>query len=811
MTRIIDFSTNYAGCYASRLLADQGFEVVAVELPEGSAAAAEVEAREIRSIPLDSVARHLGRGKAHRSLDFTEQRDEATRLIASADIVLHSLPADLAARFGLDPDGVRAINPAALLVTVTAYGHAATDPGRKATEKTLYADGGAMLIAGTPGDTRAPFAPNAPVVSTIGGIYAAMTILAETMRVRRDGAAFAHLDIALRDLVPMGLERVLPFYSYMNVVPFRGSRRERMQLMAGMGDFVAKDGLFHVFAIKDSFRQLAQLLRRPDLLEDPDWLHPHKREMTPEQVDGIVAADVAQLTVEELATRSRELGLPSGVIVEVDQLHGRAQLQHRQALGVEDDGSIRIEEPYRFLRGSDGAVSAEAAAPNAAADPARPPLDGIRILDLTHAYAGPSATRILSDLGAEVIKVESITRLDTGPRGLLPFGNQPSERWWERAGYFAERNMNKKSVTLDLTSDEGRAVLVDLIGQCDVIASNFTPRVMRGWGLSPEQLLEINPRIVALAMSGFGGTGPDAERPALAGLIEASSGFTSIVRYSDTERPADIGFSFGDMVSGLYAALSVLIALERRDRTGQGDGIDFSCAEAPLPFLVAQLHDWARTQAKPSVATEIVAGGRHIIMRASDGDAPERWAIVFVEDGADERLAETLGADIPATSEPGSWIDVAVPRDALVARLRDAGYAAAALVTSEDLIFDPELRAREVFTTATRRSVGTLPHSRAFPVLRNGAPVGVPLNGAPGLGDDNDEILGGLAGLDAATIAEWQTRGLIGTAPVAIVPKMLTMPVPLGELERRGRVKRAPDAAQRLADAFGYDLDETTA
>lgn len=825
MTRILDFSTSYAGRYASRLLADQGYDVVAVELPEASAGWPLVRDREIASIDLSRVEAHLSRNKTLLALDFADDGNRAAvaRLIAGADIVLHSLPADLAGQFGLDRATVAAANPATLLVTLTAYGHAHADQRRRASEKTLYAHGGAMLIGGKPSSDRQPFAPNAPVVSTIGGIYAAMTVLAECFRRRRDGRAFAHVDIALRDLLPMCLERVLPFYTYMNAIAFRGARRERMQLLAGMGDFAAKDGLFHVFAIKDSFRQLALLLDRPDLLEDKEWLHPHLRTIEPEDVERIVAETVAVKTVEELAAKSRELGLPSGVIVEVDQLAARQQLRHRRALTRHADGTIEIEEPYRFLRhdraradaraASDpAAVPPPAAAPDAPAGDGRArrgPLDGIRVLDLTHAYAGPSATRILADLGAEVVKVESVTRVDTGPRGLLPFANQPTDRWWERAGYFAERNTNKKGLTLDLTTVEGKAILVEMIGQVDVIASNFTPRVMRNWGLAPEQLLAINPRIVALAMSGFGGSGPDSERPALAGLIEASSGFTSIVRYGDDEGPTDIGFSFGDMVSGLYAALSILIALDRRDATGAGDGIDLSCAEAPLPFLISQLTDWAATGGPPSVESEVVGGGRHLVFRAVDGDEPERWVIVFATPDDEAALRAELGeATVDAAIDSGcARIDT--PRDALVERLRGLGLAAAPLANAEDILFDDELRARAVFTVVTRQSVGPLPHSRAFAALRNGSPIAVDPIPAPGLGEHNAEILSKWGGLGAPAIDDLAARGGIGTEPTAIVPKMLTMPVPLGQLAKRRRLKPVPGAAQKLADSFGYPIEKT--
>jgi crotonobetainyl-CoA:carnitine CoA-transferase CaiB-like acyl-CoA transferase len=818
MTRIVDLSCELSGRYATRLLADYGWDVVAVELPASSKSAKAAADAAIATVDLATLENHLGRNKRILTLDYgtPEGRRALGELLAGADVLVHTFTPGLAARFGLGAGALNAEYTNLSVVSLTAYGHEGADSTRRATEKTLYAEGGGMLISGM-AESRYPLVPNMPIVSTIGGIYGAISIVATLIGARSEGGTKPHhIDIALRDLLPISLERVLAFYTYMKVIPYRGARRERIDQAAGMGEFAAKDGDFHVFGLNEPYAAIAKLIGRDDLVDNKEWLNPHLRTMTPEQVIQLVADAVAKKTIAELSAKARELRIPSGPVIEVDQLEGLPQLKHRKALTRIADG-LDIEEPYRFSSGerrreplqrvngvADIGPAASEAVPAIKRRPssASGPLAGIRVLDLTHAYAGPSSTRILSDLGAEVIKVESVTRMDTYPRGILPFDNNPTEVWWERSGYFAERNLGKKAITLDMASPKGRELFVSLLDHVDVVTTNFTPRVMAGWGLGPAKLQEMKPGLVVLSMSGFGGTGPDSEKPALAGLIEASSGFTAMIRYNDSERPSDVGFSFGDMVSGLFAAVSTLIALDCRDRTGRGDAIDLSCCESPLAFLAPQLLSYARSGKRPSVREEIVANGRHVLIKATGDDTPERWILAFVQPSQEADFAKR----VPGSDADGFIFNPARQAD-IVADLRGAGFAAAALTNAEELIFDAELKARQIFTIVDRPTAGIAAYSRAVPILADGRPLGrTSLAPPPRLGQHSAEIFSELLGLDAAAYEGLVTDHITGTDPVGHVPSVLRRPVKVPELHRRGRVRPAPDAAARLAAYFGYPL-----
>jgi crotonobetainyl-CoA:carnitine CoA-transferase CaiB-like acyl-CoA transferase len=348
-----------------------------------------------------------------------------------------------------------------------------------------------------------------------------------------------------------------------------------------------------------------------------------------------------------------------------------------------------------------------------------------------------------------------------------------------------------------MSNEEGRAIFLALLDKVDVVATNFRPRVMTGWGLGHEMLLATKPDLVVLSMTGFGGTGPDAEKPALAGLIEASSGFTALMRYEDGESPTDSGFSFGDMISGLYAAVSTLMALDRRDLTGRGEAIDLSCCEGPLPLMAAHLHRWALDGHRPSVKDEIVLGGRHVVVRTGD-QARERWALVFVRPDQEGEAASILGTD-PAAA-------VSQMRDAFVEEMRAKDFIAGPLADAEDLIFDAQLAERQVFQVVDRPSVGPLPYSTAFPVLRDGKPMGRRnLGPPPRLGEHSTEILADLLGMTASQCAGLEARQVTGTVPVG-KKSFLRWPLRLDDLTSRGRVQPVDDAASRMAFHFNYQL-----
>lgn len=203
-------------------------------------------------------------------------------------------------------------------------------------------------------------------------------------------------------------------------------------------------------------------------------------------------------------------------------------------------------------------------------------LEGIKILDLTRVLAGPYCTMILADMGAEVIKVEEPRKGDDS-RHFGPYINGES-------AYFMSINRNKKSITLNLKSEEAKAQLLKLVAKVDVIAENFKPGTMEKLGLGYDVLKEINPRLIYAATSGFGHTGPYSKRPAYDGVVQAMGGIMSITGQKDG-KPTRVGPSVGDIMAGMFTSIGILGALRYRDLHGIGQKVDVAMLDCQVAVL----------------------------------------------------------------------------------------------------------------------------------------------------------------------------------------------------------------------------------
>lgn len=197
------------------------------------------------------------------------------------------------------------------------------------------------------------------------------------------------------------------------------------------------------------------------------------------------------------------------------------------------------------------------------------PLDGVKVLDLCRVLAGPHAGRLLADLGADVVKVEP-------PEGDVSrqFGRKPE------SAYFRQQNAGKRSITVDLTTADGRALVTELASVADVVTENFRPGIMARFGLAYDDLVKVNPRLVMLSISGFGQDGPERDRASYAGVIHAETGVTARRRVPPGAEHVDIEISMADTVTGLHGVIAVLAALRLRDATGLGQHIDMAMLDA---------------------------------------------------------------------------------------------------------------------------------------------------------------------------------------------------------------------------------------
>lgn len=399
------------------------------------------------------------------------------------------------------------------------------------------------------------------------------------------------------------------------------------------------------------------------------------------------------------------------------------------------------------------------------------PLADVKILDFMWVIAGPSATRVLADYGATVVRVESTRRIDTA-RTLAPFhGGRPGA---ERSGLFQNANANKRMLTLDPTRPEGRAVVLDLVRWADVVTESFAPGVMRRWGLDYDALRAVKPDVVMLSTCLMGQTGPWASFAGYGNLAAAVSGFSNLGGWPDRP-PAGPFSAYTDYVSPRFIAAAILAALEYRRRTGAGQYIDLSQAEASLHFLGAALLDHVANGRLPSRVgnrdPELIPHGVY----PAAGD--DRWVAIAVDgDSSFQALCTAMGrpelARDPRFSSPDARRAHEVALDGELAawtRTRDAaaietllqahGVAASAVQDSAALCADPQLAHRGHFLRIPHARLGaTTIETTRFHLSHT--PAIVP-DDAPTYGRDTATVLSDLLGYDEALITELVRSGAL--------------------------------------------------
>ncbi|MCH7738280.1 MAG: CoA transferase [Chloroflexi bacterium] len=394
-------------------------------------------------------------------------------------------------------------------------------------------------------------------------------------------------------------------------------------------------------------------------------------------------------------------------------------------------------------------------------------LQGIRVLDFTWIHAGPSATRILSDQGAQVIKVESNQALSVvgGPASNTARGLGQRHNW----------NAGKLSISLNMKTGAGQELARRLVAVSDVVAENFSGRVMPGWGLDFQNIREIRPDIIMLSMSGFGRTGPWKDRVSYGQTLQAWSGFTDLTGFPET-KPSGPASAYSDAVAGMAGAQAVLLALIQRARTGRGQWIDISQMEAlsallgPLALeLSAKKTDVQRTGNRLRHG----GGAPHGAYRCQGED---RWlAITVFTDNEWEAFTGAIGSPSWASDRRFSTADLRLRHaddlDKLVESwtaeqnaeeamhlLQAAGVAAGVVQTGQDMAEnDPHLRERVLFQKVPD-AAGTLRTIERAPYKLSRTP-GAVNKGAPEFGADQDFVLSEILGVDDDELAEMAIAG----------------------------------------------------
>ncbi|WP_217548145.1 CoA transferase [Streptomyces sp. GbtcB6] len=733
--RVVELSSPFTR-FAGRLLVGVGYEVVLAEPPEGHP--------DRQEDPVGFAHWHAGK----RSVSVSGP-PELRRLLAGADILLDGTPE------GADTTGLDHL----VHVRVTPFGLVGPRSDWQGTDLVVAALGGMLAQVGDPDGPPLHLPENQ--AEHLAGVNAAIAALLGLRARRRGPGQLA--DVSAQACAAAALEAGTLAYLHEDRVP---PRPGHVHPLVPHGLFRAADG--HLGGgLGGSPRMWDALLdwlceqgAQADLTE-PRWQDPVERKKHQEYVFKVVQDFAGTWPKAEFAERAQDRKLPWAAVDVPAELPDNPQLVAR-GFFTEVDGRTDLGFPFAFPEGrritaltvpAAGADQKLLAEPRPVSvgegDSARPALDGVRVLDLTWVLAGPYCTKVLADHGADVIKVESAGRPD--PTRFAPFMHlsRGPHTDPDTNGYFNEVNRNKRSIALDTRTDDGVAVLRDLIASSDVLVENFSATVMTRLGLGWDTLRELNPRLVYVSMSGMGHTGPRAGWVSYADTVSASSGLTGLTGWG----PGDVVgviYGHGDIVAGLQAALATVAALEHRERTGRGQHIDLSQLEA----IAAHMGTSLLTSARTPIGNTHPVWSPQGVYRSLGAD---NWLAVSVR--SDEEwaaLCRVIGRpDLAATADRrghsalvdeaiGAWTRT-LPADLAAELLQQQGVPAGAVQDGRQLVeHDPQLRARGFYVRMVHPAAGAFLHEG--PPIRLTRTPGSVRTPAPLLGADTEEVLREVAG-----------------------------------------------------------------
>ncbi|MCY3888890.1 MAG: CoA transferase [bacterium] len=773
--RVVDFSTGVPGPYVTKLLADAGADVIKVEDGEGdpvrrwSATRADFEG--------DSALFQL-LNASKRGIVGTPGDPEIEELVATADAVVESFPAGS----GLGRTWAER-HPHLVVLSVTPYGQDGPLVSHPSTEYTVQAQCGAIACRGRP--DQPPIHAGGGIAEWTAGAYAGPAVLSALLRARRTGRG-EHIDLAVADV--MGIAATT-FSDLANSMRGGGSDFDRVARSVEAPSIEpALDGWvgFNTNTALQ-YQGFVLMIERPDLI-DTEWSQIGERAGRLDEWNAMVHPWTSRHTVAEIVKAASDLRVPVAEVndgrsvLDNEQFAARGAfvrnpggfLQPRPPYLMDDGGERRPATPAPQLGEHTGTIEARPRPEPSAADGSHDlPLAGVKVLDLTSWWAGPSATGTLAMLGADVIHIESTGHPDGMRMTGFMFG---TEDWWEWSSMFVAINPNKRDLTLDLDTEAGMDLLWRLIEGADVVIENFSPRVVEKWGLSWEAVSARNPRAVFTRMPAFGLSGPWRDRVGFAQTMEQLTGMAWVTGHLYDQPRIMRGPC--DPIAGMHGAYAAILGLAVRERTGQGVFVESTMVEAALNCSAEQIVEYT------AYGNVMERAGNRSPYAAPQGLYPcrghEQWLALAV--ATDEQwlaLVEVLGspdwADRPeyATDagrrESHDAIDEGLyawaaeqDLDEIVARLVEAGVPAAPAWDPRLQNENPQHAHRGLFEMVEHPAVGT--HPMPGMPYRFASVDRWITSPSPTLGQHNHEILAEL-GVSADEIAQLEADGVIGTRP----------------------------------------------
>lgn len=755
--RIIDLTARH-GMLCGQIMSDLGADVVQLEAPGGAAGRSRGPFLNNQACPENSLSwAAWSRGKRSVVLDLHSAEGVATLrdLLASADMVIEDCSSDERARLGLGEAELGALNSRLIHVCITPYGLTGPKADWAFCDLTVLAAGGPLAVTGD--SDRPPVRISVPQAFLHAAADAAVGALIALHHLRRTGIG-QRVEVSAQESVTSTTQSNIIAEA---IGDSQSVRRSGGGSIAGIPTrtiWPAADGYV---AITHNFGALAGAATKrlmdvihnagfcDEATRDQDWqtyglklAQGRVSRESFEELKACIARFTASRTKAELLELALERKLLIAPVATISEMMSSDQALARGSFFRPADGGhlsgLRYPGPFaRFAKSplqlkrgapSIGEHTAEilaelASSPRkqapvtAAGQSSDLPLEGIRILDLSWAYSGPAATRMLGDYGATVVKVESSKRMDPS-RSVRPFANGDMDP--ESAAVFHNLNAGKKLVSLDLTAPETTQVFLDLVRWADVICESFAPGVMTKLGFDYEALRAINPNVIMLSTSLMGNSGPLATFAGFGNLAAAITGFVEITGWPD-RAPAGPYMAYTDYIGPRYIAAALLAAIAHREATGEGQHIELAQAETAMHFLAPALLDFdANAHDTSRVGNDDPEMVPHGVFPGLTADT---WiAVACVTDEQWRTLCNLIGTIAEQGSRWDRLADRLKHREAISGLLKRwseqrtveeseqilqaAGVAASVVRNSRELLYDPQLLHAGHFSPAKRELGG---------------------------------------------------------------------------------------------------------
>jgi crotonobetainyl-CoA:carnitine CoA-transferase CaiB-like acyl-CoA transferase len=799
--RVVELGSGDTLGYCGKLFSDFGAEVIKIEPQGGDPGRRIAPLVDAGGGQQESLAfAWLNTNKKSVTADPQTQAgaDKILALLADADLLLDARHPDEIKASLISHDRLRKADPGLAITAISWFGEHGPYRNYQATESVCRSLAGLVKLVGPV--EGPPVLPRDGQIGVMGGLTAFIPSLA---------GIFGYTHGARRFAVN-NLEAMLHISEFDTGLALEsGFTRPRAGINRfgrgyPSGAFQTKHGWLGVTVVTPAqWTAFCTLLDMPELAEDPNYNTTIARFHHADELKAIITPAMLTRTAQYWFEKGIELRLPLAIVPDMQELLAQEVHRNRGAFAPVTIGAASFEGPVlpqhltrakpkpngrAPLAGADDKIALPAHTRNAtrAATPQDAlPLKGLRIIDLTMGWAGPTATRQMGDLGADVIKVESCQYPDWF-RGTDTRPPYHEERTYEKAYWFQLNNRNKRGITLDLTSEAGLALLKRLMKDADAVIDNYAADVMPRLGLGVEDILKINPRLVVVTMPAFGMRGAWSGVRAYGSTLEQASGLPSVTGGPD-DPPTMLHAALGDPVGGLNGAAALLVGFMHQRNTGEGQHIDLSQVECMLPLAAPSILEQSATgKTSPRI------GNRHPHY-VPNGCFPtlgiDQWITLAARTDGEWRALcgvmrrPDLADDATLASAEGrraheDRIEVAIRHwladvrpDIAMVTLQAAGIPAGIARLPQDLASDPHLLKTGHWQPSDRPFMG--PHllpSVAYREGDNELPYPI-VDLAPTLGQHNHEVLRGVLGLSDAEIAELERNEVIGTSATLPKPK----------------------------------------